>query len=61
MELKLVRYISSVQESVGSNRTFMELKFVNVGNVLIADSCSNRTFMELKYRYSCLDEGSETF
>ena len=34
---------------IGSNRTFMELKFPYCLSVDIRQVCSNRTFMELKY------------
>ena len=33
---------------MGSNRTFMELKYVNVALVVALNCGSNRTFMELK-------------
>ena len=35
---------------MGSNRTFMELKFKRIGVEASPHQCSNRTFMELKYR-----------
>ena len=35
---------------MGSNRTFMELKFQKCFQGCTADGCSNRTFMELKSR-----------
>ena len=37
---------------MGSNRTFMELKFAGWGSSLVGDACSNRTFMELKFDYA---------
>ena len=33
---------------MGSNRTFMELKFTSCQSAFPAIGCSNRTFMELK-------------
>ena len=33
---------------VGSNRTFMELKYLAEGEYIAENTCSNRTFMELK-------------
>ena len=38
-----------VVASMGSNRTFMELKYLNKFRDAALDSSSNRTFMELKY------------
>ncbi len=37
-----------VVASMGSNRTFMELKFIFCLDEVHAPFCSNRTFMELK-------------
>ena len=38
---------------VGSNRTFMELKYDYNNLMAVCKKCSNRTFMELKYgRYT---------
>ena len=36
---------------LGSNRTFMELKYGNYHGVRSRPPGSNRTFMELKYEY----------
>ena len=38
-----------VLASMGSNRTFMELKFPSKTERSVFFFCSNRTFMELKY------------
>ncbi len=34
---------------MGSNRTFMELKYMNKRAGHFGEMCSNRTFMELKF------------
>ena len=34
---------------LGSNRTFMELKYLSLDLLHHVKHCSNRTFMELKY------------
>ena len=34
--------------TLGSNRTFMELKYVTIKITAAKQGCSNRTFMELK-------------
>ena len=36
---------------MGSNRTFMELKYAKLSFTTSLFSCSNRTFMELKFFY----------
>ena len=38
-----------VVASMGSNRTFMELKLCKRNLIACVDNSSNRTFMELKY------------
>ena len=38
----------AIKNTMGSNRTFMELKFVYLTEVSPERVCSNRTFMELK-------------
>ena len=38
-----------ILDLMGSNRTFMELKFQNSYDTIDEDVGSNRTFMELKY------------
>ena len=48
MELKSRFCLRVRTYQIGSNRTFMELKFV-MSLVLLIIICSNRTFMELKY------------
>ena len=50
MELKYRTVGDLSAEDDGSNRTFMELKFIlSIGNRVPTES-SNRTFMELKFR-----------
>ena len=49
MELKSKRKRDRVIFTLRSNRTFMELKFCNLGYADMAQCCSNRTFMELKW------------
>ena len=48
MELKLKNTAPLALRAVGSNRTFMELKFVSAFQADTERRCSNRTFMELK-------------
>ena len=48
MELKLITIDGNVPTELGSNRTFMELKFGCVLRQRSEISSSNRTFMELK-------------
>ena len=42
-----------ILDLMGSNRTFMELKFLYSTRMLVLNYCSNRTFMELKYSSEC--------
>ena len=46
---------------VGSNRTFMELKFAHVAIERFLNARSNRTFMELKYLWKDPLDESEWF
>ena len=48
MELKFARRFSALIASVGSNRTFMELKSQHDRRLSLMQEGSNRTFMELK-------------
>ena len=41
----------SIPEMSGSNRTFMELKYMNQAKIVNTAVGSNRTFMELKLRW----------
>ena len=49
MELKFIENDSTSLEANGSNRTFMELKWILKSLALPTLPCSNRTFMELKF------------
>ena len=49
MELKCTKFQTLVHLIIGSNRTFMELKFqvkIEITKIMLS---SNRTFMELKF------------
>ena len=46
---------------MGSNRTFMELKFVECQIDKAAEERSNRTFMELKYTMRAQSASDSTF
>ena len=48
MELKLIMWTVSCGSIFGSNRTFMELKYVEQEGKAAHQKSSNRTFMELK-------------
>ena len=52
MELKSVLTSLLRDMEIGSNRTFMELKYGMIIGIYRAIPRSNRTFMELKYRHS---------
>ena len=49
MELKWRIRKSTGASIIGSNRTFMELKFETVKAIMYDAESSNRTFMELKF------------
>ena len=44
-----------ILDLMGSNRTFMELKYTHVPALLESAGCSNRTFMELKLTLNALN------
>ena len=48
-------WFCQLQMNLGSNRTFMELKFELGQKLYPAARCSNRTFMELKYKIKCIN------
>ena len=52
MELKSAKQGASYASSDGSNRTFMELKYLTESSPQVPSLCSNRTFMELKYQFA---------
>ena len=45
---------------MGSNRTFMELKFARMQGCVVSHSCSNRTFMELKFEKGLSPDEEDT-
>ena len=48
MELKSILCVCCIHEEVGSNCTFMELKYITEMEAPIPSTSSNCTFMELK-------------
>ena len=60
MELKSLFLSKGMDINIGSNRTFMELKFSKCHCSDLPRLCSNRTFMELKF-LSNLTNKPDTF
>ena len=54
MELKSDAHLRPLVPSLGSNRTFMELKLIILFYAVFFFCCSNRTFMELKWAIGCI-------
>ena len=46
---------------MGSNRTFMELKYRTYRGNAMTPKRSNRTFMELKYRFCAIADTQDRF